>query len=129
MNFKTLLVAGAVLGSTVLPVAAVLLYENYRTRDLTAEIIARSPERGNYSPRSLTVPAGKEVKLRIRNNDTVTHGFAIPALGIDAGEIKAGHVVFLNFTPSRAGSFDFYCTTWCSEFHLQMRGVLEVSEP
>ncbi|MBI5725160.1 MAG: cupredoxin domain-containing protein [Planctomycetes bacterium] len=129
MNFKTILVAALVLGCTVLPVAAVFLYENYRTRDLTADIIARAPERGNFSPQKLTVPAGKEVKLRILNNDTVVHGFAIPALGIDAGEIKAGHVVFLTFTPNRPGAFDFYCTRWCSEFHLQMRGVLEVSGP
>ena len=129
MNLKTLLVVAAVLSSTVLPVAAVFLYENRRTRDLTADIIARSPERGNFSPQKVTVQAGKEVKLRIRNNDTVMHGFAIPALGVDAGEIKAGHVAFLTFTPGKAGTFDFYCTRWCSEFHLQMRGVLEVSEP
>jgi heme/copper-type cytochrome/quinol oxidase subunit 2 len=106
---------------------ATLIYESYQTRDLTAEIIARAPEKGNYSPQFLSVPVGKKVKLRVRNVDTVTHGFAIPALQVDAGEIKAGHSVTLEFTPEKTGKYDFYCTVWCSEHHLQMRGVLEVT--
>ncbi len=91
------------------------------------EILARTPEKGNFSPRVVTVVSGQKIKLRIRNVDTVTHGFAIPALEVDAGEIKAGHYAILEFTPEKPGKYDFYCTTWCSEFHLQMRGVLEVT--
>lgn len=116
-----------VLACTVGPIAATLIYESYLTRDLTAEIIARAPEKGNYSPRFLSVPVGEKVKLRIRNVDTVAHGFTIPALQVDAGEIKAGHSVTLEFTPEKTGKYDFYCTVWCSEHHLQMRGVLEVT--
>lgn len=108
------------------PIVAAIVYESYRTKDLTAEIIARAPERGNFSPQKLSVPVGKLVRLQIRNIDTVMHGFAIPALGVDAGEIPAGRVVRLEFTPEKVGTYDYYCTTWCSEFHLQMRGVLEV---
>ncbi len=112
---------------TVGPIVATLAYESSRTRDLTAEILARTPEKGNFSPRLVKVPFGQKVKLRVRNVDTVMHGFAIPALGVDAGEIKAGHYAILEFTPEKPGKYDFYCTTWCSEFHLQMRGVLEVT--
>lgn len=126
MKIKTIVSAVLVLSCTVLPIVAVLGYEAYRTRDLTAEIIARAPEKGNFSPRVLTVPAGKKVKLRIRNVDTVMHGFAIPALQVDAGEIAAGHSKILDFTPQKPGRYDYYCTVWCSEHHLQMRGILEV---
>ena len=108
------------------PIVAAILYESHRTQDLTAEIIARAPERGNFSPKRLTVTVGKPVRLQVRNIDTVMHGFAIPALGVDAGEIPAGNVVRLEFTPEKVGSYDYYCTVWCSEFHLQMRGVLQV---
>ncbi len=117
-----------VLACTVGPIVGTLLYERHRTSNWTHEIIARAPEKGNYSPRLIRVPVGEKIKLRVRNVDTVTHGFAIPALQIDAGEVKAGHSVMLpEFTPDKPGKYDFYCTVWCSEHHLQMRGVLEVT--
>ncbi len=127
MSTKTIISAVLLLACTVGPIIATLAYESSRTRDLTAEILARTPEKGNFSPRFVKVPFGQKVKLRVRNVDTVMHGFAIPALGVDAGELKAGHYAILEFTPQKLGKYDFYCTTWCSEFHLQMRGVLEVT--
>ena len=125
--FKTLISAILLLVCTVVPIVAALAYESSRTRDLTAEILARTPEKGNFSPRLVKVPFGQKVKLRVRNIDTVMHGFAIPALGVDTGELKAGHNKILEFTPEKPGKYDFYCTTWCSEFHLQMRGILEIT--
>ncbi|MHC4187754.1 MAG: cupredoxin domain-containing protein [Planctomycetota bacterium] len=111
---------------TVAPIVAVLVYEKYRTSDLTAEIIARAPEKGNFSPQHLVIPVGEKVKLRVRNVDTVMHGFAIPAMRIDLGELKAGHSEIVEFTPEETGKYDFYCTVWCSEHHMQMRGIIEV---
>lgn len=108
------------------PIFAAVLYESKRSENVTAEIVARAPERGDYSPKKLTVPVGEPVRLQVRNIDTVMHGFAIPGLGVDAGEIPAGNVILLEFTPEKAGVYDFYCTVWCSESHMQMRGVLEV---
>jgi heme/copper-type cytochrome/quinol oxidase subunit 2 len=127
MSTKTIISAVLLLACTVGPIVATLAYESYRTRGFTADIVARTPEKGNFSPRHIKVPLGQKVKLRVRNVDTVMHGFAIPALDIDAGELKAGHNEILEFTPQKPGKYDFYCTTWCSEFHLQMRGVLEVT--
>ena len=113
---------------TIIPVIAIVLYEATRTSDLTAEILARAPERGNFLPRKLTFSVGQKVKLRVRNIDTVTHGFTIPDLGIKVGDIKAGRQAIVRFTPEKAGRYDFYCTAWCSDHHLQMRGVIEVVE-
>ncbi len=127
MNIKPIVSIVLLLACTVAPIVGTLLYERHRTSDLTAEIIARAPEKGNFSPRLVKVPVGQKIKLRVRNIDTVMHGFAIPALEVDAGEISAGHYAILEFTPEKPGKYDFYCTTWCSEFHLQMRGVLEVT--
>jgi heme/copper-type cytochrome/quinol oxidase subunit 2 len=127
MSTKTIISAVLLLACTVGPIVATLAYESYRTRGYTADIVASTPEKGNFSPRHIKVPLGQKVKLRVRNVDTVMHGFAIPALDIDAGELKAGHNEILEFTPQKPGKYDFYCTTWCSEFHLQMRGVLEVT--
>jgi len=126
MRFSWIITLPLVIACIVAPIVASLWYESKRSEDLTAEIIARAPERGNFSPKKLTVPAGKPVRLQVRNIDTVMHGFAIPALGVDAGEIPAGHVALLEFTPETPGVYDYYCTVWCSEFHIQMRGTLEV---
>ena len=125
---RKFLVAIILLVCTIGPVAGTLFYEFARTRDITHEIIARAPERGNFWPRKIEVHLGQKVKLRIRNVDTVTHGFAIPALSIQAGDIKAGHQIVVSFTADTIGKYDFYCTAWCSEHHLQMRGVIEVVE-
>lgn len=127
-KMKLAAILTVIFSCTVLPVVAMFAYEAYRSRDLTAEIIARAPERGNFKPRELAVPAGRNVKLRVRNVDTVEHGFTIPALGVDAGVIKAGHVAVLEFEPEDVGTYDYYCTVWCSPYHLQMRGKLHVKE-
>ena len=126
MKVKNTLVVVLLVACTALPIVMALGYEAYRARDLTAEIIARAPEQGNFFPREVKVHVGEKVKLRIRNVDTVMHGFAIPALEVDAGEISAGHQAIVEFTPVETGRYDFYCTTWCSDHHLQMRGVIEV---
>ena len=123
---KKFLVVVIVLACTVVPVVGIFVFEHIRTRDITVEIVARAPERGNFFPRTVTVPVGEKVKLRVRNVDTVTHGFAIPDLGVESGDIKSGHQVIEEFTPEKVGEYDFYCTAWCSEHHLQMRGVLAV---
>lgn len=113
--------------STLGTILGVFAIENYRKKQFfTLELIARAPEHGNWYPQKITVPVGKEVKLLIRNIETVTHGFAIPDLKIAVSEIKAGEVAVVKFTPDKRGTFPFMCTVWCSERHLEMRGELIV---
>jgi cytochrome c oxidase subunit 2 len=90
------------------------------------ELLARAPERGNWSPQTIEVEKGKEVTLVIRNVDIVTHGFYLPDFGISEMEIKAGDVREVSFTPNVAGEFTFYCSIWCSDYHMHMRGTLIV---
>jgi len=105
---------------------AVLGYTVLGESPATVELVARAPERGNWSPRTIEVERGKEVTLRIRNADIVTHGFYLPDLHLDVGAIKAGDVYELTFTPDSAGEFNFYCSVWCSAYHMDMRGTLVV---
>jgi hypothetical protein len=57
----------------------------------------------------------------------VTHGIAIgPGLGIDLGHVDPGQVVEITLTFDRAGTYTFYCNTWCSPNHWRMRGVVDV---
>ncbi len=92
----------------------------------TVELLARAPERGNWSPQTIEVARGERVTLVIRNVDAVTHGFYLPGLDLAVGEIKAGDVREITFTPQVAGEYGFYCSVWCSDFHMHMRGKLIV---
>lgn len=114
-----------VLGSAGI-VAAALIFGAMRRPADTLELIARAPERGNWSPQTLHVHKGRRVTLVIRNSDMVTHGFYLPEYDLKVPEIKVGDRKTLTFTPDHAGTFTFYCSVWCSDYHMNMRGSLVV---
>src|SRR3989338_492403 len=127
MKKNELLAIVLVFLSTVGTLLGILAFEKFRqTKFFTLQLIARAPEHGNWYPRKIIVPFGKEVKILIRNIETVTHGFAIPDFGVAVPEIKAGEARVITFTPDKKGTFPFMCTVWCSEHHMQMRGELIV---
>ena len=118
-----------VLAATVFTYFGALAYERFRTRQLnTIDLVTRSPLNGNFQPREITVALGKPVRLRIKNAETVSHGFAIPELGVGIPEIMPGQVQIIEFTPTRPGTFLFACTVWCSDEHMAMNGKLVVTE-
>lgn len=117
-----------VLAASVFTIAAALLYESARTagRHLV-EIRAQASEKGNFYPQRIELAAGERVRLRVRNVDTVGHGFAIPALNVGIAEIKPGEVAVFDITvPEQGTEYDFLCTVWCSQDHMRMRGQLVV---
>lgn len=112
---------------TIGTVFGVFAVEKYRRSKLyVVELIARAPNNGNWYPKQLKVPFGKEVRILIRNIETVSHGFALPDFNIAVNEIKAGEVKVVKFTPDKKGAFPFMCTIWCSNEHLHMTGELIV---
>ena len=93
------------------------------------DITAATPEIGGFQPSSLQVNAGETVTLRFTSTD-VTHGIAIgPGLDIDLGQIEPGHSKEVTITFDHAGTYTFYCNSWCSPDHWRMRGIVEVSDP
>ncbi|MFQ5952915.1 MAG: cupredoxin domain-containing protein [Candidatus Omnitrophota bacterium] len=113
--------------ATIGTIVGIYAIEKFRiSRFYTVELIAREPNNGNWYPRQIKVPLGKEVRLYIRNIETVSHGFAIPDFEVAIDEIKAGNVEVVRFTPDKKGTFPFMCTVWCSERHMEMNGELIV---
>lgn len=110
---------------TVVTVFAVFAYKSMGEQN-TLTISAQAPEKGNWSPRTVNVDKGKKVRLVIRNIDVVSHGFYIPAREILVREIKAGEVERVTITFDEEGEYTFLCTTWCSDYHMQMRGKIVV---
>jgi cytochrome c oxidase subunit 2 len=82
-------------------------------------------ESGGFNPSVIRVKKGQTVKLVLISMD-VSHGFAIEPLGIDAGIVKPGKKVVLEFTPKQEGVYTFKCTVQCSPLHHYMRGMLIV---
>lgn len=107
--------------------AGILGVEKYRRSKIyTITLLARSPRNGNWHPRQIHVPLGKEVKILIRNVETVSHGFALPAFSVGVSEIKAGETASVRFVADKPGVFPFMCTVWCSNEHLEMTGEVIV---
>lgn len=126
LNKSEIIAIILVIVSTVGVIVASIGYRKHTTAEI--ELSARAPERGNWDPQEIKVKKGEPVKIVLRNEDGVTHGFYLPAFDIIVREIKAGHIEKVEFTPNAAGEFGFYCNVWCGNYHMQMRGKLIVEE-
>ncbi|MFQ6615652.1 MAG: cupredoxin domain-containing protein [Fidelibacterota bacterium] len=105
---------------------AVFAYESSRESPDTVELLAREPIKGNWFPQTIQVTRGEKVRIVIRNVDVVSHGFYLPAFDIMVREVKAGEVERVTFTPDVQGRFPFYCSVWCSDHHMLMKGEVVV---
>jgi plastocyanin len=77
----------------------------------------------NFTPATLTAAAGRPVQLKLANGGQRPHTFTIDGV-VDSGRMNAGENKDVQFTPSQAGSLQFYCTVHGRE---QMNGTLTVS--
>lgn len=107
-------------------ILAVFGFESVRKNSGGIELLALEPAKGNWTPQAIRIKKGEENTLVIRNVDVVTHGFYLPALDIQVDEIRAGKSKRLRLLAPRQGEFPFYCSVWCSDHHMQMRGKLIV---
>ncbi|MBI2217712.1 MAG: cupredoxin domain-containing protein [Candidatus Rokubacteria bacterium] len=108
--------------------AAVFSYQAMRgpgTRADEVFVVARTVERGGFSPARIVVKQGQRVRLRILAED-VTHGFQLLHFGADAGAIKTGTTKVVEFTAGKTGEFPFYCSVRCSALHMALMGTLIV---
>ncbi len=90
----------------------------------------------SFVPDELVVHAGDTVKVTVYNEDTMDHGFAIDALGVNSvlpsatqdnttGDITPS-VTVITFLAPTAGAFTWYCTNPCGPGHTTMIGTLLV---
>ena len=78
----------------------------------------------SFEPNILKLRLNDQVKLKITSLD-VTHGFAIPELGIDK-MILPGKETTVNFSPSKRGTFTIACSVACGVGHTGMRGTIVI---
>lgn len=75
-----------------------------------------------WEPATITAKKGELVRLIIHNAD-VKHGLVIPDLGIMEGDIPSEGAV-IEFSASKTGTFEFFCSVYCGEGHMEMRGKI-----
>jgi len=86
--------------------------------------IDMTAKKWDFTPSTITVKEGSEVKLNIRSVD-VTHGFRIAEFGVSETLIP-GKTVTAEFTADKKGTYTFFCTVFCGSGHSGMRGQLVV---
>lgn len=90
----------------------------------------------SFVPDELVVHQGDTVTITVFNDDTMDHGFAIDAFGVNQ-QIPAATqdnttgaitptVTVITFTASVSGAFTWYCTDPCGPGHTTMTGTLMV---
>lgn len=92
----------------------------------TLIIRARVPEKGGWSPETISVQAGKPLKVKLISEDVV-HGFAIGKMGQPSVDIEPGKISEVSLLFNQPGTYTFYCTRWCGVNHWRMRGIIEVT--
>lgn len=88
----------------------------------TFEVVAR---KFVFEPDRIEVTEGDRVRLVVRSADSV-HGIQIKRFGVNALVPRGGEAVTVDFTASRAGTFEILCSEYCGDRHDAMKGTLIV---
>ena len=79
-----------------------------------------------FDPSVITVKKGEKVRLIITATDC-EHDFKLDAFDINQ-VLKKGDPETIEFTASKAGTFEFRCSVYCGKGHGKMKGKLVVEE-
>ena len=62
-----------------------------------------------FDPATLTAGVGQTVNVTLENAGVLEHNFVIDELNVSLGPVPGGQSASASFTPSTAGSFEYYC--------------------
>ena len=77
----------------------------------------------DFRPPELSVAAGDQVTIALRNAGDLPHTFTITD-GVDSGSLSGGESRKVQFTAAQAGTFTYFCTIHGRE---AMSGTLAVT--
>ncbi|WIM10784.1 cupredoxin domain-containing protein [Enhydrobacter sp.] len=85
------------------------------------EVIA---EKFDFTPDTVKAKVGKPLTFVVTSIDRV-HGFKMPDFGVRT-DIVPGAETRVTITPTRPGTFAFFCDVFCGDGHEEMGGTLVV---
>jgi cytochrome c oxidase subunit II len=119
-------VAAAVAGTALLSEGTVVSSSRQDPATVSApqtiEVVAR---KFSFEPDRIEVTEGDRVRLVVRSEDGV-HGLQIKRFGVNKFIPRGGEAVTIDFTASRAGTFEILCSEYCGNKHDDMKGTLVV---
>jgi cytochrome c oxidase subunit 2 len=77
-----------------------------------------------FTPDKVTAKVGVPLTFVLTSFDRI-HGFKMPEFGIRA-DILPDTETRVTITPTRAGTFTFFCDVFCGDGHEEMAGTLVV---
>lgn len=77
--------------------------------DTDAVVIEVSGANFTFTPSTMTVKKGQKVKVVFTAND-MQHDFVIDELDVRSQVVTAGNTTEVEFTPTEAGEFEYYCS-------------------
>lgn len=80
-----------------------------------------------FEPDIINVMPGDKVRIRIFNEDTYDHGFAIDVFGVNRRLFPKRETV-IEFKASLRGKFNFYCSVPCGAGHYDQVGSIFVGD-
>jgi len=126
MRIHSVLVAAAVAGTALLSegtgVSSTRQDPATVSAPRTIEVVARKYA---FEPDRIEVTEGDRVRLVVRSSDSV-HGLQIKRFGMNKLVPRGGEPVTIDFTASRAGTFEILCSEFCGDGHDAMKGTLIV---
>ena len=63
----------------------------------------------SFAPNTIKVKAGQPVTIQFHNQGKLSHNIGIDELGAQSATIPPGQTVKLTFTPTKTGTFTYYC--------------------
>lgn len=84
--------------------------------------------RSHFTPENIEVEEGDDVVIHLTSTEQApdaTHGFCVAGYNINLS-LEPGEYAVTEFKASKAGTFPYYCTEFCSALHLEMMGYLQV---
>jgi nitrite reductase (NO-forming) len=77
--------------------------------DADTVVIEVSGANFSFNPSKITVKKGQKVKVVFTAND-MQHDFVIDELDVKSDTVTAGRTTEVEFTPTEAGEFEYYCS-------------------
>jgi cytochrome c oxidase subunit 2 len=92
----------------------------------TGKVVKITVKKFEYDPAVVELKKGVPVILELATLDRL-HGFSSPDLKLHA-DVAPNKSVRVNFTPDKAGKFDFLCDIFCGTGHGDVKGTIVVTE-
>ena len=77
--------------------------------DADTVVIEVSGANFRFNPSTITVKKGQKIKVVFKAND-MQHDFVIDKLDVRSQVVTAGNTTEVEFTPTEAGEFEYYCS-------------------